>query len=131
MSKEDDDVCDALRALLEDEGIDIFLGAQVKRVSGRSGDSLNLVVEQHGAQQVFKGSHLLVAAGRIPNTEELGLELAGVELTSKGFIKVNERLQTTAPGVWAIGKVPAVRSSRTSALTISGWCAPISPAPIG
>lgn len=105
MSKEDDDVCDALRALLEDEGIDIFLGAQVKRVSGRSGDSLNLVVEQHGAQQVFKGSHLLVAAGRIPNTEELGLELAGVELTSKGFIKVNERLQTTAPGVWAIGEV--------------------------
>ena len=53
----------------------------------------------------MKGSHLLVATGRTPNTEGLGLELAGVELTDRGYIKVNERLQTTAPGVWAIGEV--------------------------
>jgi pyruvate/2-oxoglutarate dehydrogenase complex dihydrolipoamide dehydrogenase (E3) component len=54
---------------------------------------------------VLKGSHVLVAAGRTPNTEGLGLELAGVELADRGYVKVNERLQTTAPGVWAIGEV--------------------------
>jgi pyruvate/2-oxoglutarate dehydrogenase complex dihydrolipoamide dehydrogenase (E3) component len=54
---------------------------------------------------ILKGSHVLVATGRNPNTEGLGLELAGVELTERGYIKVNERLQTTAPGVWAIGEV--------------------------
>jgi pyruvate/2-oxoglutarate dehydrogenase complex dihydrolipoamide dehydrogenase (E3) component len=105
MSKEDEDVCDAIRNLLEDEGIDILLGAQVKRVSGRSGDSVSVFVDQNGAQKVVEGSHLLVAAGRTPNTDGLGLELAGVELTTRGYIKVNERLQTTAPGVWAIGEV--------------------------
>ena len=105
MSKEDEDVCKALRNLLEDEGIDIHLDARIKRVSGKSGQSVNIVVEQHGAEDVLKGTHLLVAIGRIPNTEGLGLELAGVELTDRGYIKVNERLQTTAPGVWAIGEV--------------------------
>src|SRR5215471_4839844 len=105
MSKEDEDVCEALRIFLEDEGIDIHLDARIKRVSGKSGQSVNIVVEQHGAEDVLKGTHLLVAIGRIPNTEGLGLELAGVELTDRGYIKVNERLQTTAPGVWAIGEV--------------------------
>ncbi len=105
MSKEDQDVCDAVRNLLEDEGIDILLGAKVERVSGRSGDSVSVFVEQNGAQKVLNGSHLLVAAGRRPNTDGLGLELTGVELTGRGYIKVNERLQTTAPGVWAIGEV--------------------------
>jgi len=105
MSKEDEDVCEALRNLLEDEGIDIHLDARIKRVSGISGQSVNIVVERHGAEDVLQGTHLLVAIGRIPNTEGLGLELAGVELTDRGYIKVNERLQTTAPGVWAIGEV--------------------------
>jgi pyruvate/2-oxoglutarate dehydrogenase complex dihydrolipoamide dehydrogenase (E3) component len=105
MSKEDEDVCDAVRNLLEDEGIDIHLGAQVKRVSGKSGNSVSVFVEQNGAEKVLNGSHLLVAAGRTPNTGGLGLELAGVELTGRRYIKVDERLQTTAPGVWAIGEV--------------------------
>ena len=86
--------------------VSIFnLGAEVKRVSGKSGDSVNVFVEQYGDEKVLKGSHLLVAAGRTPNTDGLGLDLAGVELTGRGYIKVNERLQTTAPGVWAIGEV--------------------------
>jgi pyruvate/2-oxoglutarate dehydrogenase complex dihydrolipoamide dehydrogenase (E3) component len=103
MSKEDQDVCEALRNLLEDEGIDIFLNAGLKRVSGKSGDSVS--VEQNGADKTLAGSHVLVALGRTPNTKGLGLESAGVELTDRGYIKVNERLQTTAPGVWAIGEV--------------------------
>jgi pyruvate/2-oxoglutarate dehydrogenase complex dihydrolipoamide dehydrogenase (E3) component len=105
MSREDPDVCDALRSLFADEGIDILLNARIKQVSGKSGDSVSVVVEQNGVQKVLKGSHVLVATGRIPNTERLGLELAGVELTDRGYIKVNERLQTTAPGVWVIGEV--------------------------
>jgi pyruvate/2-oxoglutarate dehydrogenase complex dihydrolipoamide dehydrogenase (E3) component len=105
MSKEDPDVCEALRSLLAEEGIDILLNARIKQVSGKSGDSVSVVVEQNGIEKILKGSHILVATGRKPNTEGLGLELAGVELTERGYIKVNERLQTTAPGIWAIGEV--------------------------
>src|SRR5438552_17604607 len=105
MSKEDPDVCEALRSLLADEGIDILLNARIKQVSGKSGESVSVALEQNGIEKVLKGSHVLVATGRNPNTEGLGLELTGVELTGRGYIKVNERLQTTAPGVWAIGEV--------------------------
>jgi len=105
MHREDDDVTEALRSLFEDEGVDIVLNARVKGVSGRSGKSVRIVIEQKGVEKILDGTHLLVAAGRAPNTDGLGLELAGVELTDRGYIKVNERLQTTAPGVWAIGEV--------------------------
>jgi len=105
MPQEDEDVSDALRSLLEDEGIDVLLNTRIKRVSGRSGESVRIVIEQDGTERTLDGSHVLVAAGRTPNTEGLGLELAGVELTDRGFIKVNEQLQTTAPSVWAIGEV--------------------------
>jgi pyruvate/2-oxoglutarate dehydrogenase complex dihydrolipoamide dehydrogenase (E3) component len=105
MSKEDPDVWEALRSLLADEGIDILLNARIKQVSGKSGDAVSVVVEQNGIEKVLTGSHILVATGRNPNTEGLGLELTGVELTERGYIKVNERLQTSAPGVWAIGEV--------------------------
>jgi pyruvate/2-oxoglutarate dehydrogenase complex dihydrolipoamide dehydrogenase (E3) component len=105
MPQEDEDVADALTRLLEDEGIEILLEAQINRVSGTSGTSVSVSVEQHGAERAFKGSHLLVATGRTPNTDGLGLEHAGIELTDRGYIKVNDRLQTTAPDVWAIGEV--------------------------
>jgi pyruvate/2-oxoglutarate dehydrogenase complex dihydrolipoamide dehydrogenase (E3) component len=105
MHREDDDVTEALQNLFEDEGIDIVLNAMVKRISGKSGRSVRIVIEQLGVEKTLEGSHLLVAAGRSPNTDGIGLKLAGVELTESGYIKVNERLQTTAPGVWAIGEV--------------------------
>jgi pyruvate/2-oxoglutarate dehydrogenase complex dihydrolipoamide dehydrogenase (E3) component len=105
MSKEDPDVCEALRSLLADEGIDILLNSRIKQISGKCGDSVSVIVEQNGIERVLNGSHLLVATGRTPNTEGLGLESAGVDRTERGYIKVNERLQTTAPGVWAIGEV--------------------------
>jgi len=103
--REDEDVTEALRALLQDEGIEILLNAKVKRVSGKSGQEVKIVLDQNGTEKTLDGSHILVAAGRTPNTEGIGLELAGVELTDRGYIKVNERLQTTAPGVWALGEV--------------------------
>ncbi len=105
MSREDKDVCEALGNLLADEIIEIVLNTRVKRVSGKSGDSVSMVFDQDGTEKSITGSHLLVATGRTPNTEGLGLELASVEVTDRGYIRVNERLQTTAPGVWAIGEV--------------------------
>jgi pyruvate/2-oxoglutarate dehydrogenase complex dihydrolipoamide dehydrogenase (E3) component len=105
MSKEDEDVCEALSSLLQDEGIEILLATRVKQLSGKSGEAVTIVVDQNGTEKTVKGSHVLVAAGRTPNTEGLGLKLAGVELTNRGYIKVNERLQTTARDVWAIGEV--------------------------
>jgi pyruvate/2-oxoglutarate dehydrogenase complex dihydrolipoamide dehydrogenase (E3) component len=105
MHREDDDVIEALQKLFQDEGIDLVLNATVKRVSGKPGQSVRMVIEQRGAEKTLEGSHLLVAAGRSPNTDGIGLELAGVELTNRGHIKVNERLETTASGVWAIGEV--------------------------
>ena len=103
--REDEDVTDALRSLFQDEGIDVVLNARVKGISGNSGKSVRIVIEQNGAEKTLDGTHLLVAAGRTPNTEGIGLELAGVELTKRGYVKVNERLETTAPGVWAVGDV--------------------------
>jgi pyruvate/2-oxoglutarate dehydrogenase complex dihydrolipoamide dehydrogenase (E3) component len=105
LSREDDDVTKAIADLFRDEGIDAILNARVKRVSGKSGHSVTVVVEREGREETLAGTHLLVATGRRPNTENIGLELAGIELTNRGYIKVNERLQTTAPGVWAIGEV--------------------------
>jgi pyruvate/2-oxoglutarate dehydrogenase complex dihydrolipoamide dehydrogenase (E3) component len=105
LHREDDDVTEALRGLLEDEGIGLALGAQIKRVSGKSGQSVSLVLQQNGRERIVSGSHLLVALGRMPNTKGIGLEMAGIELTDRGYVKVDERLQTTAPNVWAIGEV--------------------------
>jgi pyruvate/2-oxoglutarate dehydrogenase complex dihydrolipoamide dehydrogenase (E3) component len=107
MHREDDDVTQALQSLFEDEGIDVVLNARIKQMSGKSGESVRILVEKNGngAKKTLEVSHVLVAAGRAPNTEGIGLELAGVELTDWGYFKVNERLETTAPGVWAIGEV--------------------------
>jgi pyruvate/2-oxoglutarate dehydrogenase complex dihydrolipoamide dehydrogenase (E3) component len=105
VSQEDEDVTEGLRRLFEDEGIEVVLNARVKQVSGKSGESVRVTVEQGGVENMVEGSHLLVAMGRVPNTEGIGLELAGVEVTARGYVKVNERLETTAPGVWAIGEV--------------------------
>jgi pyruvate/2-oxoglutarate dehydrogenase complex dihydrolipoamide dehydrogenase (E3) component len=103
--REDQDVTDALRSLFEDEGIDVVLNSRIKAISGESGKSVRIAIEQNGAEKTLEGTHLLVAAGRTPNTQGIGLELAGVELTNRGYVKVNERLETTAPGVWAVGDV--------------------------
>ncbi len=105
LPREDEDVCSELRALLEDEGLEVVLDAHPKQISGKSGSSVQVVIEQNGAAKTLSGSHILVAVGRTPNTEGLGLDVAGVGLTDRGYLKVNERLQTTAPGVWGIGEV--------------------------
>ena len=105
IKREDDDVTDGIESLFRDEGIDMVLNARIKRIAGVSGQSVHVTLEHNGGERALEGTHLLVAAGRVPNTKDIGLELAGVELTENGYIKVNERLETTAPGVWAVGEV--------------------------
>ena len=101
--REDEDVSQALEELFRDEGIELGLGGKVLGVEGRSGERVKLRVSQNGEERVLEGTDLLVATGRTPNTSGIGLELAGVDLTERGFIKVDERMRTTAPDVYAVG----------------------------
>jgi pyruvate/2-oxoglutarate dehydrogenase complex dihydrolipoamide dehydrogenase (E3) component len=101
--REDDDVTQALKELCQDEGITIATNTKINRVEGKSGEWVRLHCTREGVKVVLEGSHLLVAGGRTPNTNNMGLELAGVETTESGFVKVDERLLTTAESVWAIG----------------------------
>jgi pyruvate/2-oxoglutarate dehydrogenase complex dihydrolipoamide dehydrogenase (E3) component len=104
MSREDPDVAAEIQTLLSEDGIEVRLGATPTQVEGRSGEAVTITVRTTSGERKIEGSDILVATGRIPNTTRIGLEEAGVELDSRGFIQVNERLETTAPGVWAIGE---------------------------
>jgi pyruvate/2-oxoglutarate dehydrogenase complex dihydrolipoamide dehydrogenase (E3) component len=123
LHREDEDVTDGLRGLFEDEGIELALNSKVQRVSGTSGQSVRLSLFRNGVEETIEGSHLLITGKRVPNTRDIGLELAGVELTHHGYIKVNERLETTAANVWAVGEVAGSPHSPTSARTIFAWFA--------
>jgi pyruvate/2-oxoglutarate dehydrogenase complex dihydrolipoamide dehydrogenase (E3) component len=101
--REDPDVGDALLGLFRDEGVDVLLGSEIRRVEGRSAGHLRVDVAGPDGERVLDGTDLLVAAGRTPNTDGIGLERAGVELDARRYVKVNDRLETTAPGVWAVG----------------------------
>jgi len=107
LATEDDDVSDGVHRLFADEHIDLVLNAKVTQVSGKSGESVTVYFEKNsnGGQKIVEGSHLLVATGRTPNTQGIGLELAGVQLAANGYIKTDEHLATTASGIWAIGEV--------------------------
>jgi pyruvate/2-oxoglutarate dehydrogenase complex dihydrolipoamide dehydrogenase (E3) component len=101
--REDQDISAALQELFRDEGVEVLTNTRVNRVDGKSGESVTLSLNRNGSEFLLEGSDLLVAAGRTPNTDSIGLELAGVETTEHGYVKVNERLETTAPQVWAAG----------------------------
>jgi pyruvate/2-oxoglutarate dehydrogenase complex dihydrolipoamide dehydrogenase (E3) component len=104
MAREDIDVSQEMRRILSDEGIQVLVEAQLLQVRGRSGEKVSLIVRTASGEQTIDGSDILVAAGRIPNTAGIGLEDAGVELDGRRYIRVNERLETSAPDVWAIGE---------------------------
>ncbi len=103
LAREDPDVADALHHLFVDEEIEVLLGAEALRVEGRGG-SLRFVVRTDGVERAIAASDVLVATGRTPNTAGIGLDIAGVQLDARGYIAVNDRLETTAPRVWAIGE---------------------------
>src|SRR5271169_3465109 len=93
-----------MRRILSSEGIQVLVEAELLRVSGRSGDKVSVVVRTLSGEQHINGSAILVAVGRIPNTAGIGLKEAGVELDGRGYIRVNGRLETSAPEVWAVGE---------------------------
>ena len=103
LSNEDEDVTATLAEVLAKEGIHLQLGSTLESVSGRSGDSVIARIRTATGEQVVEATHILVAAGRQPNTDEIGLEKAGIELSPNGYIEVNDSLQTTAAGVFAVG----------------------------
>ena len=100
---EDPDVAQALLENFTSEGIEVLLDTRVREVEGLSGQDIRIVAEGSHGEQAIQGTDLLVAAGRTPNTQGIGLETAGIELDARGYIKVNERLETTAADVWAMG----------------------------
>src|SRR5258708_712669 len=101
--REDPDVGAALLDLFHDEGIEVLLGTHVCRVEGLPGKEVRVRAKDGPGERTIEGTDLLVATGRTPNTKGIGLEQAGVELNEHGYIKVNDRLETTAANVWAMG----------------------------
>ena len=102
--KEDPDVAQAILELFRAEGIDVLLDAQVLNVRGISGDRVHLQVQGKGDTRTVEGTDILAALGRTPNTQGIGLEKAGIDVTELGHIRVNDRLETTASNVWAVGE---------------------------
>ena len=103
LDKEDPEFSTALLDLMRDEGIDVVLSAKLKIVTGHSGNAVRLQVTTPTGERTIEASDILVAAGRTPNTDRLDLEKTGVELDGRGFIRVDERLRTSAPDIWAVG----------------------------
>ena len=103
--REDRDVAEAIKQIFTEDGIDVRCGNKAKRVSRAANGSIAVTVETAEGEAVISGSHLLVAAGRKANSDSLNLDAAGVEVNARGFIIVNERLETNVPGIWALGDV--------------------------
>jgi pyruvate/2-oxoglutarate dehydrogenase complex dihydrolipoamide dehydrogenase (E3) component len=104
LEREDPDVADALLELMKHEGVEVLLQSEVLSVTGRSGSGVALRVRSGATETTLEASDILVATGRTPNTDRLDAAKAGVELDGRGYIRVNDRLQTSAPDVWATGE---------------------------
>lgn len=104
LGREDDDVADGVAGILEDDGITVLLNATAEGVKAH-GDALTLTVKVGERRQTISGTHLLIATGRTPNTDRLDPAAAGITLDERGYIPVDERLQTNRPGVYAVGDV--------------------------
>ena len=105
LAREDADVADAVAEVLREDGIEVLLRTEARSVRQDGDGALRLAVSGPEGERTLSGSHLLVATGRPPNTESLDLEAAGVETDESGFVKVDERLETNVPGIYALGDV--------------------------
>jgi pyruvate/2-oxoglutarate dehydrogenase complex dihydrolipoamide dehydrogenase (E3) component len=103
LSREDPDVAEAVQRLFSDEEIDVVLGAEVRRVEGERKD-LRVVVRTSSGERTVAATDILAATGRLPNTNDIGLDAAGVVIDERGYIAVNDRLETSVPGIWAMGE---------------------------
>lgn len=102
LAREDDDVAAEIRAILEREGVEIRTGAECMAIRKR-GERIAIEMECKAGAPIAEGTHLLMAVGRRPNTDDLGLERTGIELDERGYIKVDDECRTTEEGVWALG----------------------------
>ena len=102
---EDEDIAGAVLAILREDGVDVLLDAEACQAERDDEGKLRVRARVAGGQRTIAGSHVLVAAGRVPNTEGLDPRAAGIETDARGFIRANERLETSAPGVYALGDV--------------------------
>ena len=105
LAREDADIADAVAAILREDGIEVLLDTAAVRVGRASGGGIEVAVHATDGERTITGSHLLVAAGRAPNTDALNLPAAGVAADRRGFIRVDERLATNVPGVYAVGDI--------------------------
>ena len=105
LAREDDDVADQVASILRQDGIDVLLETEAPRVERSADGTLRLTVRRGGQERVIVGSHLLVAAGRTPNSDSLNLPAAGVQTDNHGFIQADERLATNVPGIYALGDI--------------------------
>jgi pyruvate/2-oxoglutarate dehydrogenase complex dihydrolipoamide dehydrogenase (E3) component len=102
IAREDEDVSRAIADILKEEGIDIRLGSKVVGME-KLGDKIAVSIEAKGTRSQVTGSHLLLAIGRRPNTDDLGLDKAGIAADAHGYIQVDDQLRTNVPGIWALG----------------------------
>ncbi len=105
MGREDADIAAASQTILEKEGIEVITGAFVKKLSQAAPKDIEVFYEQDGELKSVKGSDLLIAVGRLPNSDKLNLEAAGVATNERGYISVNETMQTNVPHIFAVGDV--------------------------
>ncbi len=105
LSREDADVAEAVAEILRQDGVEVLVNTEAQSVRQDESGGIRLTVNEADGERTLSGSHLLVAAGRPPNTDLLNLEAAGVEMDKRGLVKVNERLETNVPGVYALGDV--------------------------
>jgi pyruvate/2-oxoglutarate dehydrogenase complex dihydrolipoamide dehydrogenase (E3) component len=103
LGQEDPDVAAAVAKILQDDGIELLLDSTGRGVAAANDGAIRLTVDAPGGTRDLEGSHLLVAVGRRPNTEALNLDAAGVYTDSHGYVRVNERLETSQPHIWALG----------------------------
>jgi pyruvate/2-oxoglutarate dehydrogenase complex dihydrolipoamide dehydrogenase (E3) component len=103
LSREDPDVAEAVQRLFADDEIEVLLGTSVTRVEGKRG-ALRVLVRTGDRERAIQATDILVATGRTPNTDGIGLDVAGISLDRRGYIAVNDRLEASAPDVWAMGE---------------------------
>ena len=103
LPREDDDIAEEIRAILEREGVAIRTGAECMALK-RRGERIVVGLECRGGEPIAEGSHVLLAVGRKPNTDDLDLKKAGIEMDERGFVKVDDECRTSAEGVWALGE---------------------------
>jgi pyruvate/2-oxoglutarate dehydrogenase complex dihydrolipoamide dehydrogenase (E3) component len=105
LGREDQDVADEVATILREDGVEVLLNTEAARVEKEGNGEIRLTARTPESERILAGSRLLAAVGRVPNTETLNLSSGGIETDKNGFIKVNDRLETTAPGVYALGDV--------------------------